>query len=171
MPVPQSEQGPRYRLLGVMPREIEAQHKQEPEDTVFTWPHFLVRHAVVAGATVAVVFVLAILFNAPLKDMASPNLTPPVAKAPWYFDGLQELLAHYQPMVAGVLVPVAVVTFLVLLPYLDRGGEGGLSTSKLVIIMFTFLVIAIVVFTLIGALFRGPEWSWTWPWHHLFLEL
>ncbi len=163
--MPQPEEGPRYRLLGVMPREIEAQHKQEPEDTVFTWPHFLVRHAVVAGATVAVVFVLALLFNAPLKDMASPNLTPPVAKAPWYFDGLQELLAHYQPMVAGVLVPVAVVTFLVLLPYLDRGNR------QLVGLMFTFLVFAIVVLTLIGALFRGPEWSWTWPWHHLYLEL
>jgi menaquinol-cytochrome c reductase cytochrome b/c subunit len=166
MPVPQPEHdGPRYRLLGVMPREIEPQRPQGPEDTVFTWPHFLVRHAVVAGATVAMVFVLAILFNAPLKDMANANLTPPVAKAPWYFDGLQELLAHYQPMVAGVLVPVAVVVFLVLLPYLDRGNR------RLVMLMFSFLVVAIVVLTLVGALFRGPEWSWTWPWHHVFLEL
>jgi quinol-cytochrome oxidoreductase complex cytochrome b subunit len=148
-----------------MPREIEPQRPQEPEDTVFTWPHFLVRHAVVAGATVAMVFVLAILFNAPLQDMANANLTPPVAKAPWYFDGLQELLAHYQPMVAGVLVPVAVVVFLVLLPYLDRGNR------RLVMLMFSFLVVAIVVLTLVGALFRGPEWSWTWPWHHVFLEL
>jgi quinol-cytochrome oxidoreductase complex cytochrome b subunit len=148
-----------------MPREIDTQRKQEPEDTVFTWPHFFVRHAVVAGATIALVFVVAILFNAPLKDMANPNLTPPVAKAPWYFDGLQELLAHWQPMVAGVLAPVAVVVFLVLLPYLDRGNQ------RLVFLMFTFLMTAVVVLTLIGALFRGPDWSWVWPWNHMYLEL
>ena len=161
---------PRYRLLGVMPREIEQRPTQDPDDTVFTWPHFLVRHAVVAGATVAVVFLLAILFNAPLKDMANPNLTPPVAKAPWYFDGLQELLSHFQPVVAGVLVPTALVAFLVALPYLDR-GEGDVRNRRFVAIVVTVILAAAVTLTVIGALFRGPEWSWVWPWHHLYLEL
>ena len=61
---------------------------------MFTWPHLLVRHVVVAAGTILVVFALAILFNAPLKDIANPNQTPAVAKAPWYFAGLQELLSH-----------------------------------------------------------------------------
>ncbi len=169
--MPNAEDEPRYRLLGVMPREIEARPKQEPDDTVFTWPHFLVRHAVVAGATVAVVFLLAVLFNAPLKDMANPNLTPPVAKAPWYFDGLQELLAHVHPMVGGVLVPVAVVAFLVALPYMDRGRGARVRDRKFVVVVFTVLLVWTVALTLIGTLFRGPEWSWVWPWKHLYLEL
>ena len=41
----------RYRLLGVVPREIEQREEQEPDDTVFTWPHFLIRHVVVAAVT------------------------------------------------------------------------------------------------------------------------
>jgi menaquinol-cytochrome c reductase cytochrome b/c subunit len=173
MPEPDPNDGKdqRYRLLGVVPREVEVRQKQEPEDTVFTWPHFLVRHAVVAGATVAVVFGLAIAFNAPLKDMANPNLTPPVAKAPWYFAGLQELLSHVHPMVAGVLAPGAAVVFLAALPFLDRSEGRRIRDRKMLVIVFTVLAAVALVLTLIGALFRGPEWSWVWPWKHLYLEL
>jgi menaquinol-cytochrome c reductase cytochrome b/c subunit len=161
----------RYRLLGVVPRQVEVRTKQEPDDSVFTWPHFLVRHAVVAGATVAVVFFLAIAFNAPLKDMANPNTTPPVAKAPWYFAGLQELLSHFNPLVAGILAPAAVVVFLAALPFLDRSNGWRIRDRKMVVIVFTVVALAALTLTLVGALFRGPEWSWVWPWRHLYLEL
>jgi menaquinol-cytochrome c reductase cytochrome b/c subunit len=169
--MPESEDEPRYRLLGVVPREIEVRKRQEPDDTVFTWPHFLIRHAVVAGATIAVIFVLAIAFDAPLQSMADANTTPPVAKAPWYFAGLQELLAHVHPMVAGILVPGAAVAWLALIPYLDRGRGWRIRDRKFVVTVFTGLAIAALVLTLVGSLFRGPEWSWSWPWQHLYLEL
>jgi quinol-cytochrome oxidoreductase complex cytochrome b subunit len=161
----------RYRLLGVVPREIEQREEQEPDDTVFTWPHFLIRHLVVAAVTIAVVFLLAILFNAPLKDIANPSLTPQEAKAPWYFAGLQELLAHLQPMVAGILIPGAALLFLFALPYLDRSKGWRIKDRKMVVIVFTALAVAAVVLTVIGAFFRGPGWSWVLPWHHLYLEL
>lgn len=169
MPGPEKE--PRYRLLGIMPREIEGRERHEPEDTVFTWPHFLVRHAVVAAATVAVVFAVAIAFDAPLQEMANPNLTPPVAKAPWYFAGLQELLSYIHPMVAGVIVPTVVIAFLVALPFLDRGGGWRIRDRKVMTILFTVLMAAVVTLTLVGSLFRGPGWSWVWPWDALYLEL
>lgn len=169
--MPEEENEPRYRLLGVMPREIEVRKKQEPDDTVFTWPHFLVRHAVVAGGTIAVVFALAVAFNAPLKDMANPNLTPPVAKAPWYFAGLQELLSHVHPMVAGILAPGAAVVFLALIPFLDRSRGWRIRDRKMLVLVFSGLAAVALVLTLIGALFRGPEWTWVWPWKHLYLEL
>lgn len=162
---------PRHRLLGVMPREVETQFRREPEDTVPTWPHFLVRHVVVAGATVAVIFGLAIAFNAPLQEMANRNLTPPVAKAPWYFGGLQELLAWFHPTVAGVLIPTAATLFLVLVPYLDRSRGWRVRDRKLITLLFTVLITAAVALTLVAALFRGPGWSWVWPWQELYLEL
>ena len=169
--MPEKEPEPRYRVLGVMPREIQQREEQSPDDTVFTWPHFLIRHAVVAGLTVGFVFLLSILFNAPLKDMANPSETPSVAKAPWYFAGLQELLAHMQPMVAGILVPGAAVLFLLFLPYLDRAKGWRIRDRKMVVIVFSVLAISALVLTVIGSLFRGPEWTWVEPWKHLYLEL
>lgn len=171
MPDRPEEKDPRYRLLGVVPREMQVRPKQEPEDSAFTWPHFLVRHVVVGAATVALVFILAIVFNAPLKDIANPNLTPPVAKAPWYFAGLQELLAHFQPMVAGVLAPGAAVVFLVILPYIDRSKGWRIRDRKMIVIVFTVLALTALVLTVIGTLFRGPEWGWVWPWKHMYVEL
>lgn len=165
------EPEPRYRLLGIVERQVEQRDEQEPEDGVFTWPHFLIRHVVVAGGTILVVFVLAILFNAPLKDIANPSVTPAEAKAPWYFAGLQELLSHLQPMVAGILIPGAALLFLLALPYLDRSKGWRIRDRKMVVIVFTVLAVAAVVLTVVGTFFRGPGWTWVWPWQHLYLEL
>ena len=79
------------------------------DDTVFTWPHMLVRHGVVGLGTLALVLGLGIAFAAPLRGLANPNpnpnLTPEPAKAPWYVVGLQELLSRFDPLVAGLFVP------------------------------------------------------------------
>jgi menaquinol-cytochrome c reductase cytochrome b/c subunit len=165
------EPEPRYRLLGVVEREIEQRDEQEPDDGVFTWPHFLIRHVVVAGGTILLVFVLAIIFNAPLQDIANPSATPAEAKSPWYFAGLQELLSHLQPMVAGILIPGAALLFLLALPYLDRSTGWRIRDRKMIVIVFTVLAATAVGLTVIGAFFRGPGWTWVWPWHHLYLEL
>jgi menaquinol-cytochrome c reductase cytochrome b/c subunit len=170
MSSPEAAKDARFRLLGVVPREVEVRREQEPDDDVFTWPHFLIRHVVVAGLTVAVVFVLAIVFDAPLKDIANPNVTPEVAKAPWYFAGLQELLSHVEPMVAGVLIPGAALAWLVILPYLDRSTGWRIRDRKVVVVVFTTIAVAALVLTVIGTFFRGPGWTWVWPWHHLYAE-
>jgi hypothetical protein len=41
----------------------------------------------------------------------------------------------------------------------------------MVVIVFTVLALAALVLTVVGAFFRGPGWSWVWPWDHLYLEL
>jgi quinol---cytochrome c reductase cytochrome c subunit, bacillus type len=118
-----------------------------------------------------VVFVLAIVFNAPLQGIANPSATPAEAKAPWYFAGLQELLSHLQPMVAGILIPGAALLFLLALPYLDRSKGWRIRDRKMVVIVFSLLALAAFVVTVIGVFFRGPGWTWVWPWQHLNLEL
>ena len=169
--MPTDAKEPRHRLLGVVLREGEVTPEREPEDTVFTWPHLLIRHAVVAIACIAVVFAISIIFDAPLKDMANPNLTPPVAKAPWYFAGLQELLAHFHPVVAGIFIPTVGVVGLLLLPYLDHSPSLRARDRKVAILTFSILIAAAVALTLVGTFFRGPGWSWVWPWETLYLEL
>ena len=161
----------RYRLLGVIPKEVETPDERNSDDSVFTWPHLLIRHAVVAAFTLVVVFLLAIAFDAPLQAQANPNLTPHVAKAPWYFAGLQELLAHFHPMVAGVLIPGAVILGLVILPYIDLNPATEGRKRKVAILTFVTLFALFLGLTIVGTFFRGPGWSWVWPWDHLYVEL
>ena len=70
---------------------------------------------------------MGLFINAPLEELANGNVTPAVAKAPWYFLGLQELLAYFHPTVAGVLVPTFVLVGAALIPYVDRGDITAIA--------------------------------------------
>jgi quinol-cytochrome oxidoreductase complex cytochrome b subunit len=165
------EAGERLRLLGVVDRESVTAAERVPDGLVFTWPHLIVRHQVVALGTCAVAVLLGILFAAPLQDFANPMLTPEPAKAPWYFVGLQELLAHFDPLIAGILTPAALGLGLLLLPYVDRNPSREPARRKVAIVLFSLIMTLAVVLTVIGALFRGPGWRWIAPWVHLYLEM
>ena len=154
------------RLLGVVPGKPAAGERKTPgdDDAVLVWPHLLVRHGVAALFIMVVVLLLALAFDAPLRDIANPTVTPNPEKAPWYFAALQELLAHFHPLVAGVLVPGAIVIGLVALPYIDRSHMLGPGVRKVATTAFTTFLVLWIVLTLVGFAFRGPNWGWVWPW-------
>ena len=162
--------GGRVRLLGVVDRESITEAERPVDDTVFTWPHLLVRHVVVALGTAAVVLGLAVSFSAPLRGLANPNVTPEPAKAPWYFAGLQELLSRFDPLVAGILIPGGAVLVLLLLPYIDRNPDTRASHRKVAIVLFSVLLAIAVILTVIGTFFRGPGWKFIAPWTHSYIE-
>lgn len=161
------------RVLGVVPGTPAAGERKVPEeqDSVMVWPHLLVRHAVAALAVLFLVLLLALAFDAPLRSIANPNLTPNPEKAPWYFAGLQELLSHFHPMVAGILVPAGIVIGAMALPYLDRSPETAPRLRKVAVLTFTVILAAWIALTVIGFAFRGPDWSWVWPWQSWYGEL
>ena len=82
---------------------------------------------------------MGLFINAPLEELANGNVTPAVAKAPWYFLGLQELLAYFHPTVAGVLVPGFVLVGAALIPYVDRAHPLTTRPSerKTAVMLFT----------------------------------
>jgi quinol-cytochrome oxidoreductase complex cytochrome b subunit len=154
------------RVLGIVPGKPVAGEGKDPaaDDMVMVWPHLLVRHAVAALAIMLVVLLIAIFFDAPLKEVANPTVTPNPEKAPWYFAGLQELLAHFHPLVAGVLIPSAIVIGMFALPYIDSSLFLKPQHRRIAVITFTSFLVLFVLLTLIGFAFRGPNWSWVWPW-------
>ena len=161
----------RTRVLGVVDRESVTAEERAVDDTVFTWPHLLVRHAVVFLGVCATVLVLGVVFVAPLRGLANPNLTPEPAKAPWYFAGLQELLNHFDPLVAGLLIPAGAALVLVLLPYIDRNPSTVARNRKVAIVLFSSLMLIAIALTVIGTFFRGPGWKFVVPWRHWYVEL
>ena len=94
-----------------------------PENTVPSMPHLFYAELAVAMLTIAVCVALALVSDAPLKELANPQVPENPAKAPWYFLGLQELVA-YSAFMGGVGIPGIVLLGLGLIPYLDRETEG-----------------------------------------------
>ncbi|MGZ3587124.1 MAG: menaquinol oxidoreductase [Candidatus Limnocylindrales bacterium] len=165
-----------YRLLALVKQDAVVRVQKEPDDTVLTWPHLLAIEFFAAAVVSVFLLLLGIFVNAPLEDLANPNVTPEVAKAPWYFVGLQELLAYFHPTVAGVLTPTFVLVGAALMPFIDRGakGDGGSARPrdrKVGIMLFTLFCIAGLTITFIGAFFRGPGYSWTLPFQGLHFAL
>ena len=161
------------RVLGVVPGKPVAGERKEPadDDMVLVWPHLLVRQGVAVLAVLLLVLFIAVFVDAPLRSIADPTVTPNPEKAPWYFAALQELLAHFHPLVAGVLVPGAIIIGLVALPYIDRSRWLKPRHRKVAIATFSTFMVIWLILTLVGFMFRGPNWSWVWPWQEWHGEL
>jgi quinol-cytochrome oxidoreductase complex cytochrome b subunit len=104
-----------------------------PEGTVPSMPHLFYAELAVLMVTVLICVALALISNAPLKELANPSVPENPAKAPWYFLGLQELVS-FSAFMGGIGIPTIVLLGLGLIPYLDRetagtgewfGGPGG----------------------------------------------
>lgn len=73
--------------------------------------------------------------------------------------------------VHAMLIPTMFVIGCMLIPYFSRKETrmvGWLGSRSLAWWIMTWFVIIVVVLTAIGTLFRGPEWSWTWPWEGVY---
>jgi hypothetical protein len=212
------------RRVVFITRKTSAKVNGEVGPQLMSYPHLILREAIVFQVLTIALVAVALFWDAPLEQLANPLLTPNPAKAPWYFLGLQELLHYFPPIVAGVLIPTLVVLGLVVIPYFEINVQGeplwsgnwrrraqilacvliGLvvllavydawtvlvptvlvaalaflpylkpsSTSRLVQflasrtlpwwVMSWFIAVALTL-TIVGTFFRGPGWSWVWPW-------
>ncbi len=157
-----------YRLLALVKQDAVVRVQKEPDDTVMTWPHLLTIEFLAAAMMSLFLLAMGVMVNAPLEDLANGNVTPAVAKAPWYFLGLQELLAYFHPAVAGVLIPTLVLVGAALIPYVDRGsiGVNRPSERKTAVILFSMFCITRARPDLRRRLLPGPGLRLRHPVHH-----
>ncbi len=166
-----------FRLLAIVEEETLSKVLDEEEGKELpTFPHLTFRELIAAMAVILALMWIAMFFDAPLEELANPSKTPNPAKAPWYFVGLQELLAYFDPWVAGVTIPALITIGLMAIPFVGRNltqpsptmgeGWGGATTRPGAFASTVFAIGVIVWFTLIiiGLFFRGPSWQWYWPW-------
>ena len=153
------------RLLTVVKAKPIQKATSEPVDKVNTWPHLMLPEFISLMAMMAFLILLSAILQAPLLEEANPNITPNPAKAPWYFLGLQEALSYWDPQIAGVMIPLVIgLIGFAAIPYIDRNKENNPSKRKYAIMMYTFFLAGAGTLTIIGVLFRGPGWNWTYPW-------
>jgi Cytochrome b(C-terminal)/b6/petD len=211
------------RRIVFITRKTSAKVIDEREPKVMTYPHLLVREAIVFEVLIIAMVLVALFWDAPLEQLANPLLTPNPAKAPWYFLGLQELLHFFPPFVAGILIPTLVLIALIVIPYFHVNVEGkplwseqaskrfGIVIGVVIALLIplavvdawtiivptalvgglllasyfskattgrmstlrakplswwimTWFIATAVCLTVVGTFFRGPGWSWVWPW-------
>ena len=153
------------RLLTVVKAKPIQKAASEPVDKVNTWPHLMLPEFISLMAMMAFLIILSAILQALLLEEANPNITPNPAKAPWYFLGLQEALSYWDPQIAGVMIPLVIgLIGFAAIPYIDRNKENNPSKRKYAIMMYTFFLAGAGTLTIIGVLFRGPGWNWTYPW-------
>ncbi|MFY9221616.1 MAG: cytochrome b N-terminal domain-containing protein [Blastocatellia bacterium] len=121
-----------YQLAAIV-KGRTPQVGRSPEATVPSMPHLFYAEIAVLMFTVFLCVALALISDAPLKELANPAVPENPAKAPWYFLGLQELVS-FSAFMGGIGVPTIVMIGLGLIPFLDRektgtgewfGGPGG----------------------------------------------
>ena len=212
------------RRIVFITKKTSAKVKGDVGPQVMSYPHVLIREMIAFQVLTIVLVVIALLWDAPLEQLANPLLTPNPAKAPWYFLGLQELLHYFPPVVGGVLIPTLVVAALIVIPYFNINIEGealwaskhrgrfplvsGIVAALLGVLgayqawtvlaptaivggavlfsnylvpgkgrlarflcsrpvswwVMTWFITVALTLTIVGTFFRGPSWSWVWPW-------
>jgi menaquinol-cytochrome c reductase cytochrome b/c subunit len=165
VPEPKKGAEEKHRLLALVPPEGIQRVEREQGDRINVWPHLLIEEFVAMLIVLAGITIFSTFVNAPLRELANPNLTPNPSKAPWYFLGLQELLRYFHPMVAGVVfAPTLVLLALAVAPFVDRNPSTKPGDRKLAITLFTMLMMFGATLTIIGSFFRGTGYNWVWPW-------
>jgi hypothetical protein len=173
--VPEPKRGApeKHRLLALVPPEGIQRVEREQGDRINVWPHLLIEEFISLLVLSAGLVIFSTFVNAPLRELANPNLTPNPSKAPWYFLGLQELLRYFHPLVAGVTIPfIIILTGLAAAPFIDRNPSTKPGDRKLAITLFTMMFMFGATLTIIGSFFRGTGYNWVWPWAQgVFFEL
>ncbi len=172
--VPEPKRGApeKHRLLALVPPEGIQRVEREQGDRVNVWPHLLLEEFIALLVLFAGMLLFSTFVNAPLRELANPNLTPNPSKAPWYFLGLQELLRYFHPLVAGITIPTFILVGLAAIPYVDRNPSTKPGDRKIAITLFTMLFMFGATLTIIGSFFRGTGYNWVWPWAQgVFFEL
>jgi len=150
--------------------------EKAPEDTVETFPYYIILLTICSLAVTLALLLISLFFDAHLEDLANPLVTPNPGKAPWYFTGIQELI-HYtnKPVIPAIILPLLIFIWLFLIPYIDRKPKtrftslfnqifiGG-EKRRILITLFTIFIFGALIFTVIGSLFRGENWSFVLPW-------
>ena len=171
-PVSKGPEGHTQRLLTVVKAGSIQDVKATPTDKVHTWPHLLIGEFIACLSCSAFLLIFSAVVNAPFLAVANFNFTPNPSKAPWYFLGLQELLTMFHPMVAGVTIPGIGIFGLMLAPYIDKNPSQKPEDRKFAISLFTAFFMFWAVLVIIGTLFRGPGFNFTFPWRDgVFFDL
>lgn len=146
---------------------LPASEKGKKIDTV---PFLVYKEVLVALVVIALLLIFSFFVDAPLLDKAKPLVSPNPSKAPWYFMGFQELLMHMHPVFASFLIPLCVIGFFIIIPFLSypevNEGVWFFSERGKKITIMSAIFTGIFTFSIIlvdDLLLDFEKWLSGWP--------
>ena len=146
----------RIRKDGGLSRPVQYAKDKGSTNKWYAWPVLMWTELGLLLTVVVVVLFIALLADAPLLEQANPAFPENLAKSPWYFLGIQELVS-YSAFAGGLLIPLLYLIFLFSIPYKDRedkyvgqwfSGKDGLKVVWRSAV-FAFLLVVIQLFVMI----------------------
>jgi menaquinol-cytochrome c reductase cytochrome b/c subunit len=138
-----------------LPPHTEHVPTRAPGEKSIPYWEMLFRETIAIEMLAVVLVCIALLWNAPLEQLADPQHTANPAKAPWYFTGLQELLHYFPPFVAGIILPTLIVLALIVIPFFSVNIKDeplwARNKSKRLTIFTSVAVVLTVVLLRAGA--------------------
>ena len=117
------------------------------------YPYHAFKDTVVGAAVFALIITCAVVFDAPLDEIADPADASYVPRPEWYFLSLFQLLKYFpgplEPL-ATMVIPGLIVGLLLLLPFIDRRPDRHPLKRPLVTSGFAIIGLAIIVLTYLG---------------------
>jgi ubiquinol-cytochrome c reductase cytochrome b subunit len=138
--------------------------KQAGPSTMF-FPVQAARDLAMAAAVGVLLAALAWKGAPALEPPADPISASYVPRPEWYFLGLFQLLKYFPgrfEVIGALVVPALVMTFLVLLPWLDRGRSREWRYRRGVLGLFAAGLAGVVTLTTLGAMDRPPTATHAW---------
>ena len=138
--------------------DIEKQlSSRDPGEKSMPYWEMLFRETIAIEMLAVVLVCMALLWNAPLEQLADPQHTANPAKAPWYFTGLQELLHYFPPFVAGIILPTLIVLALIVVPFFHVNIKDETLWARSKSRRLAVLAVVVVASTLL--LLRAGAWD------------
>lgn len=129
------------------------------------FPWQAARDLTVVAAVALVLAFLAWRGAPPLEPPADPTSSDYIPRPEWYFLGLFQLLKYFPgrfEVVAAVVIPGLVMTWLALLPWIDRGRSRAPRHRRGVLFVFSAGIAGVAVLTTLGAMDRPAQQAQTW---------
>ncbi len=155
-PRPAASTGSKTYGLMALVRDTSPVVDRDIEDTTSSWPRLFYAELAVGTIATAAIIAISLWADAPLKELANPEVPENPAKAPWYFLGLQEIVS-YSAFMGGIGIPCIVLLGLGLIPFLDReeedvgvwfSGRRGRRVAFASALLASVLVAATLAFTI-----------------------
>ena len=145
----------RIRKSGGLARKTTTDQK---ENQIPSWPTLLWAELAILLGVIAILLVVGLFLDAPLKTIANPNLPENPAKSPWYLLGIQETVS-YSAFTGGFVLHLVFLAFLFYLPWYDReqnqfqgiwfSGKTGWKLTWITLLLCGVFTILLILLSLI----------------------